>query len=262
MNLALLACATLSTLAACHRASVEPPIRSAPRQSSAPTPDSASAVTLVRGTFTAIARGDTAALRRDVSESLRWHVVTRGAVIGNAQLLSAASRTNAVVTLSYQVDSIRVWQLGAVATAEYRLVDSRTFGQHTNAFDTRGMDVFAWEGDAWRLWRHTQTWVVGPPAVLSLDTAAARAFVGRYQRGSGFVDDVYVVDGVLRAQSSAEKRLGSPGARLLQVSEDTFSPEGSAPMIVFERDARGRVVGYVQQEPDGTIVRARKLPNR
>jgi hypothetical protein len=30
-------------------------------------------------------------------------------------------------------------------------------------------------------------------------------------------------------------------------------------MIVFERDATGRVVGYVQQAPDGTITRARRV---
>jgi hypothetical protein len=31
-------------------------------------------------------------------------------------------------------------------------------------------------------------------------------------------------------------------------------------MIVFERDARGEVVDYVQAYPDGRVIRASRLP--
>jgi hypothetical protein len=61
------------------------------------------------------------------------------------------------------------------------------------------------------------------------------------------------------AQSTYEALIGAAGAHLFPVSRDTFSPERFAPMIVFERDERGRVTGYVQQQPDGTIVRAPRL---
>ena len=81
-------------------------------------------------------------------------------------------------------------------------------------------------------------------------------FVGRYDRGKGYIDDVHFKDGYLVAQSTYEALMGSTGAHLYPVSRNTFSPERSAPMIVFERDERGRVIGYVQQQPDGTIVRA------
>jgi len=64
--------------------------------------------------------------------------------------------------------------------------------------------------------------------------------------------------GHLVAQSTLEKLIGAPGATLRRVSEDTFSPDGIAPMIVFERDGTGRVVGYVQQAPDGSVARARR----
>ncbi len=66
----------------------------------------------------------------------------------------------------------------------------------------------------------------------------------------------------LMATSSAETAMGAPGAHLLPVSENAFSPEGIAPLIVFERDAAGRVIGYVQQQPDGVVARARRLPRR
>lgn len=44
------------------------------------------------------------------------------------------------------------------------------------------------------------------------------------------------------------------------LADDAFSPDGVAPLIVCERDASGRVVGYVQQSPDGSVTRARRMP--
>jgi len=135
------------------------------------------------------------------------------------------------------------------------------FRGHTNQFVSRAGDAFSWRPPHGRqLVRHTQTWIVGPPALLDAAASASPApFVGRYDRGAGYIDDVHFHDGHLAAQSTLEVLLGDPGARLRPVSANAFSPEGIAPMIVFEHDAGGRVTGYVQQEPDGTIVRARRI---
>jgi len=146
-----------------------------------------------------------------------------------------------------------------VATAEYRLTNRRTFREYQNVFVSRASDVFVLRRGRWELVRHTQTWVLRAPATIAVDSAALAPFVGLYQRGAGYVDDVHFRDGHLVAQSTYEALVGAPGAHLLPVSGDTFSPEGTAPMIVFERDAQGRVTGYVQQAPDGTIARARRL---
>jgi hypothetical protein len=108
--------------------------------------------------------------------------------------------------------------------------------------------------------RHSTTWIVRSPLLSGIDSAHAAVFVGQYDKGGGFVDDVHFHVGRLVAQSTLEKLIGTPGAMLRRVSDDTFSPDGIAPMIVFERDATGRVVGYVQQSPDGTITRARRVP--
>lgn len=216
----------------------------------------------VRATFEAIAHADTATLAGLLSDSLRWISPTSGAVIGKAQLLGAAARMPAAVAIRYSLDSVRIWREGSVATAEYRLSDSRTFASQTNTFTSRGLDLFSLEGGSWRLRQHVQTWVPRRPAIIALDTAALRAFVGRYDRGNGFIDDVHLEPSGLMATSSAEKRMGAPGAHLLPVSENAFSPEGSAPLIVFERDAAGRVTGYVQQQPDGVVAQARRLPDR
>lgn len=83
--------------------------------------------------------------------------------------------------------------------------------------------------------------------------------MGRYDRGSEYIDNVHFVGGQLVATSTAESLAGEVGTHLRPVSTSAFSPEGVAPLIVFERDATGRVTGYVQQAPGGTVTRARRL---
>lgn len=241
-------------------------LRSATRSAGSSRADTNALRAAPSAIFAAIARGDTAVLRRRLGADLRWVVATRGAVIDRSRLLAAAAGpppgAPRVVTLEYAVDSVTTWQHGDVATAEYRVTDRRTFRGHQNVFVSRASDLFVFRRPhGWELVRHTQAWIVGPPALLdAADSATLVPFVGRYDRGAGYIDDVHFREGHLVAQSTLEALLGAPGAHLRPVSGNTFSPEGVAPMIVFERDAQGRVTGYVQQEPDGTIVRARRLP--
>ena len=209
--------------------------------------------------FMAIAHADTAALQPLLGNDLRWVARTSGAVVGKPQLLATAAHALPLVSLQYEIDSLQTWQHGDIATAEYRVIDRRTFHGYQNVFVCRASDVFVRRHGRWELIRHTQAWIVHPPDTTAVDSAALVPFVGRYDRGAGFIDDVHFVDGHLVAQSTLEARLGEPGAHLLPVSADTFSPDGVAPMIVFERDAQGHVTGYVQQQPDGTITRARRL---
>jgi len=222
-------------------------------------PDSSHISLPTSAIYTAIAQADTAALRPLLGDDLRWVLRTSGAVAGKAQLLTAASHALPSVSLQYEVDSLRTWQQGDFATAEYRLIDRRTFHEYQNVFVCRASDVYVRRDGRWELIRHTQAWIVHPPDTIATNPNTLAQFVGRYDRGAGFIDDVHFVDDYLVAQSTLEALVGAPGAHLLQVSADTFSPGGVAPMTVFERDTAGRVVGYVQQQSDGTIARARRL---
>lgn len=254
LSLTILAAMTLGSAGGCTRPSATFGHRGDPSTPALPTAE----------IFAAIAAGDTAALRTRVSDDLRWVSGSNGAVLGKARLLAAAARTSSTVSLSYQVDSLRTWRHGDVATAEYLLTDRRTFRQYMPTFASRASDVYVRrasgnESEHWELTRHSQTWMVRTPDTTSMNVGALNDFVGRYDRGAGYIDDVHLVNGYLVAQSTLEALLGAPGARLWPVSSSTFSPEGSAPMIVFERDGNGRVTGYVQQAPDGPITRATKL---
>ena len=209
--------------------------------------------------FQAISRADTATLRTVLGDDLRWVLAASGTVADRAQLLAAAAAVVPTASSEYIVDSVHTWRDGAVAVADYRLTNARAFHEYRQVLVSRATDVFTLRNDHWLLVRHTTTWIVHSPLLSDIDSTRGAAFVGHYDKGGGFVDDVHFQDGHLVAQSTLEKLIGLPGATLRRVSEDTFSPDGIAPMIVFERDATGRVVGYVQQSPDGPIARARRV---
>lgn len=88
-----------------------------------------------------------------------------------------------------------------------------------------------------------------------LDTTALDAFVGCYELGPGYVDHVTrrgdYQDATVEGQTT--------GARLAPASPTTFRPDGGSTLIAFERDAYGRVVGYVFVLQDGRVLRGRRL---
>jgi ketosteroid isomerase-like protein len=226
-----------------------------------PSADSFDAERAVHNIFNAIARADTATLRALLGDDLHWIVASTGTVVNRSQLVAgAAAAVVPMATNEYTVDSVQSWRDGPVSIADYRLTNTRAFREYRQVFVSRATDVFTLRQGRWLLLRHTTTWIVHSPTLQpDIDSAQATAFVGHYDKGGGFVDDVHFQNGHLIAQSTIEKLTGAPGATLRRVSEDTFSPDGIAPMIVFERDATGRVVGYVQQAPDGSIARARRV---
>jgi hypothetical protein len=197
----------------------------------------------------------------------------RGAVLGRSQLLAEAAQSTPLVSTYYHVDSLQTWRHGDMVAAEYLLTNRRVALRDRNAYPepeatfettflSRVNAVFVMRDGRWQLVRHSQAWVVRPPDTTSADSVALAPFVGLYQRAKKYVDEVHFVDGHLVLRSMLDARLGAPGARLYPVSTNTFSPDRSAPMIVFERDATGRVTGYVQQQPDGAIARTRRLFTR
>jgi hypothetical protein len=106
-------------------------------------------------------------------------------------------------------------------------------------------------------------WVVGNSgAVFEKPQRLAAA-----AHSSPLVSIDYAIDSLRTRQhrdvATAEYRLTD--RRTFREYQNVFvyrASDAVAPMIVFERDARGRVIGYVQQMPDGTITRARRLHPR
>jgi uncharacterized protein DUF4440 len=205
--------------------------------------------------YIAMADGDTAAIRPQLAHDLIWVVGATGDAVGEDQLLSLVARVQNPRP-RFDVDSVRARQVGDVAIVDYRRMDHRQVGTYHDTAAWRVVEIFVNERHHWRLSRHEQAWVMRPPpAPIALDSAAPAAFTGHYQIRPGYVDDVHREAGGLVATATGQ----STGARLVPVSDAAFLPDGVGPLMVFERDASGRVLGYVQSLPDGRLVRARKI---
>lgn len=211
---------------------------------------------VVDSLYGALARGDTAALRQRMADELVWTDGVTGAEVTKPQVLAiVAGRPRGAVPRT-EMDSVRVQMLGDVAFVNFRRVDHRALGGVALPTRWRVLDAFARREGRWQLVRHTQTWLVAPvPPFAGLDSAALQPFVGRYEAAPGYVDDVHWEGGHLVATITGYP----PGARLVPVAETVFSPDGVGALIAFERDATGRVIGYVQGYPDGRVLRRRKL---
>jgi len=209
---------------------------------------------LLDAEYSATAHGDSAALGALLADDLVWIVGPDGSEMTKKQLLSAAAQIHSPAP-RFIVDSVRAKRFGNVATVEYRRTDHRPMGDGEFVTSWKALDVFALHKGRWLLERHTQVWLVSPVTPISLDSASMSAFVGRYQIQPGYVDNVHWEGKNLVATASGQ----SEGARLVPVATNVFSPDGDGALISFERDASGRVLGYVQGYPDGHVIRAPKL---
>ena len=212
---------------------------------------------LVDSLYRALARSDTATLNRRLADQLVWTDGVTGGELTKAQVLAIVGSRPPGAGPHTEIDSVRAQSVGDVVFVSARRVDHRSLGGADLPTRWRVLDAFALRPGGWQLVRHSQTWLVAPvrPA-QDVDSAALQAFVGRYEVAPGYVDDVHWVEGHLVATITGYP----PGARLVPVSGTVFSPDGTGALIAFERDASGRVVGYVQGYPDGRVLRRRKLP--
>jgi hypothetical protein len=202
----------------------------------------------------AMARGDTAAVHRGISDDMQWVVGATGTSIGASPFLSAISQVPNPPP-EWTVDSVHARDLDGVATVTYRRLDRRRAGNVETSTWTRALEVYVRRGGRWLLVNHSHTWIVHAPPTIAMDSATLAVFVGHYQIGDGVVDNVHFEGGHLVATISGQ----TVGGVLLPVSEAAFSPDGVAPLIVFERDASGHVIDYVQGNPDGSVRRALRV---
>jgi ketosteroid isomerase-like protein len=203
--------------------------------------------------YAAITRGDSQTVHAMLGDEMRWVVGSSGANVDSRQLLAVASVPSPA---RFIIDSLQTHQYGATLILDYIRRDRWPLGDSAFTTSWRALAVFARRAGAWKLVRHTFTWLAQPVRAVAVDSSALQAFVGRYQIGPGYVDYVHWEAGQLVATASDQAR----GARLVPVSVSAFSPDGIGTVLMFERDHQGRVIGYVQAYPDGRVIRAPRLP--
>lgn len=207
--------------------------------------------------YSALAGTDTAILARQLGDDLVWTVGVSGTDYTRKQILKLVADRPTGSAPRTVIDSVHTDTIANIIFASSRRTDHQTLGGVDFPTTWRVLDAFTQRDGRWQLVRHTQTWLVTPvQPIADLDSAALLPFVGRYEAAPGYVDDVHLDGDHLVATLTGYP----PGARLVPVSATVFSPDGTGALIAFERDATGRVVGYVQGYPDGRVMRRRKLP--
>jgi hypothetical protein len=202
----------------------------------------------------AAATADTAALRPMLDDSMIWVIGATSDAVGKAQLLEAAG-TPQDPRPRFDVDSIHVREIGEVALVDYRRTDRRRVGTYEDSVAWHVFEAFRRNGGKWLLLRHDQAWIRRPLRVLDVDSASLSRFVGHYMVDPSYIDNVHFEGRELVATPVGFKE----GGHLIPVSQSAFIPDGVAPLLVFERDAKGRVLDYVQGYPDGRVIRARRI---
>jgi hypothetical protein len=203
---------------------------------------------------TAAAMSDTAALRPMLDDSMVWVIGATSDAVGKTQLLAAAG-TPQDPRPRFDVDSLRVREIGEVALVDYRRTDRRRVGTYEDSVSWHVFEAFRRNGARWLLLRHDQSWIRRPLTALNVDSASLARFVGHYEIDASYIDYVHFEGRELVATPVGFKE----GGHLIPVSQAAFIPDGVAPLLVFERDAKGKVLDYVQGYPDGRVIRARRL---
>jgi hypothetical protein len=210
---------------------------------------------LITARNTAAAVSDTAALRPMLHDSLIWVIGATSDAVGKTQLLQAAGVLQDPRP-RFDVDSVRAREIGDMALVDYRRTDHRRVGTYEDSVAWRVFEVFKREGASWLLLRHDQAWIRRPLiAPLALDSTALARYVGLYEIDPSYIDNVHFEGRELVATPIGRKE----GGHLVPVSDAAFIPDGVGQLLVFERDAKGRVLDYVQGYPDGRVIRARRI---
>ena len=205
--------------------------------------------------FNALERGDATAIGPQLAPELVWTSGASGATLDRSQFLSAVTGSTAA-GVHFDVDSLRATYYGKVAVVDFVRTDRRPLGSRTYVSRSRVAEVFVRRRNRWQLSRHTQTWLTPPPGSASPDSIDLFPLVGRYEIAPNYIDDIHIDGDHLVATATGQ----SHGAILVPITRSAFRPDGVGALMVFERDERGRVVGYVQGFPDGNTFRARRLP--
>ena len=117
------------------------------------------------------------------------------------------------------------------------------------------MDVFVLRDGHWLFLEHSETHVLSSPKSITPDPKLLDDYVGQYEFWPGRVDTFTRKGDQLLAQDEKDK---TP-TPLLAATNESFFVEGEADLIVFVRDASGKVSHELGHAADGQLFVARKV---
>ncbi len=226
---------------------------SSPRDSPTRLPPDSVFRLLVLVRLQAFGRGDSAAYARLLADDV-VHINDYGMRRSRVALLAHVAANNGGA-VRYDVSALHARLVGTAAVVDCEVRDYHRVGSREIRNTARELDVFREEAGEWKLLAHAETPELTSPAALDVGAASLQDYVGVYEWWPGFRETYTAVRGQLFVQASGD----STAVPLRAAAPDAFFVPGDASIILFARDASGRVRSILVHSDDGQLDVVRRV---
>jgi hypothetical protein len=151
-------------------------------------------------------------------------------------------------------DSPKVTSFGQTAVAVYHQSEKEIYGEQSLTTRVMVVDTYIKRDGNWVLIAHVELPEPLRRKSVKVNPAVVTQFAGQYEYGPGFVDTISVVGGKLMAQETGHDK----PSELQPLNETTFFVDGDDGLVIFEKDASGKISRYVYRTKGQELI-AKKI---
>jgi hypothetical protein len=151
-------------------------------------------------------------------------------------------------------ESPKVTSFGQTAVAVYRQSEKEIYGEQSLTSRVIVVDTYLKKDGNWLLIAHVEVPEPVKRQSIKMNPAVFSQYAGQYEYGPGFVDTISVVGGKLMAQETGDDK----PSELQPLNETNFFVDGDDGLVIFEKDASGKVSRYVYRTKGQELI-AKKI---
>jgi Domain of unknown function (DUF4440) len=151
-------------------------------------------------------------------------------------------------------ESPKVTNFGQTAVAVYRQNEKEIYGEQSLTTRVMVVDTYIKKDGNWVLIAHVELPEPLRRKSVKVNPAVLTQYAGQYEYGPGFVDTISVAGGKLMAQETGDDK----PSELQPLNEATFFVDGDDGLVIFEKDASGKVSRYVYRTKGQELI-AKKI---
>ena len=177
----------------------------------------------------------------------------------------AGTRRNAIQLMPYNSQANKArWEIGelhskllsgGIAIVDCDETEIIPFGTRQVRFPYHETDVFVFRNEKWLFLQHAETRSLNQPTPPTFDNSFLDDYVGRYDWWPGY-SETYTRKGNTLFVLGTGDTLATP---MRQVTDESFSNIGDPSLIIFVRNAQGKVTNEVVHDAGGQIFVAKKV---
>jgi len=155
----------------------------------------------------------------------------------------------------FEVGPVDARRFGSIAVVDCAVTEYASAGPRELRSPLHETDVFVLQRGRWLFLNHQETHVLSLPKPAAPNIGALDDYVGRYEWSPGFIDTITRRGNHLYAQQTGD----STATLLYPASGESYFTAGDPSLIIFARNAGGKVTHYILHWPDGQVTLAKKL---